>query len=289
MAVRFPTKYPRSKPWKAPQVFDGRWASRTKPIEISSLRWSSPRWGKDNSRAVDKSILSCLPSEKVKARGVMRGATINCGTPNLNSLKSVASCAISFNMHSADIDTLFSKNEDTVTRITRKGLVPIATALEAAGFRGFSPFRDLNTAGRKTEHLTLLTRCGHEHCPSYGNHSGFAARSATYSEWCSAQSTKVVILGVSASTRAPAFPRGRGSISSGDQGVHRPRERSGVKPVRAVKANGGGTPSWAYHQPILMSPAGYEQERGCWDWKDGELCLNRAKPDENSGGGSQQF
>ena len=35
-----------------------------------------------------------------------------------------------------------------------------------------------------------------------------------------------------------------------------------------------------HHRPILKSSDGFEYERGCWDPKDGELCLNRVKPEE---------
>jgi hypothetical protein len=36
----------------------------------------------------------------------------------------------------------------------------------------------------------------------------------------------------------------------------------------------------AHHRPILMSSDGFEYEHSCWDPKDGELCLNRVKPEE---------
>ena len=32
--------------------------------------------------------------------------------------------------------------------------------------------------------------------------------------------------------------------------------------------------------PILISFDGFESEHICWDPKDGELCLNRVKPEE---------
>jgi hypothetical protein len=35
-----------------------------------------------------------------------------------------------------------------------------------------------------------------------------------------------------------------------------------------------------HHQPILISLDGFELEHICWDPKDGELCLNRVKPEE---------
>ena len=41
-----------------------------------------------------------------------------------------------------------------------------------------------------------------------------------------------------------------------------------------------GTPHGAHHRPILMSSDGFEYERGCWDPKDGELCMDRVKPEE---------
>ena len=35
-----------------------------------------------------------------------------------------------------------------------------------------------------------------------------------------------------------------------------------------------------HHRPDLKFTDGSEQEHTCWDPKDGELCLNRAKPEE---------
>ena len=35
-----------------------------------------------------------------------------------------------------------------------------------------------------------------------------------------------------------------------------------------------------HHRPILISLDRFESEHICWDPKDGELCLNRAKPEE---------
>ena len=35
-----------------------------------------------------------------------------------------------------------------------------------------------------------------------------------------------------------------------------------------------------HHRPILISFDGFELEHICWDPKDGELCLNRVKPEE---------
>ena len=39
-------------------------------------------------------------------------------------------------------------------------------------------------------------------------------------------------------------------------------------------------PARAHHRPIQMSSDGFEYEHSCWDPKDGELCLNRVKPEE---------
>ena len=39
-------------------------------------------------------------------------------------------------------------------------------------------------------------------------------------------------------------------------------------------------PARVHHRPILMSSDGFEYERSCGDPKDGELCLNRVKPEE---------
>ena len=47
-----------------------------------------------------------------------------------------------------------------------------------------------------------------------------------------------------------------------------------------MKVNGGESPSRAHHRPIQMSSDGFEYEHSCWDPKDGELCLNRVKPEE---------
>ena len=48
-----------------------------------------------------------------------------------------------------------------------------------------------------------------------------------------------------------------------------------------MKVNGGETPvTRAHHRPIQMSSDGFEYEHGWWDPKDGELCLNRVKPEE---------
>ena len=49
--------------------------------------------------------------------------------------------------------------------------------------------------------------------------------------------------------------------------------------MRVMKVNGGGSRK-AHHRPILMSSDGFEYEHICWDPKDGELCLNRVKPEE---------
>lgn len=65
-----------------------------------------------------------------------------------------------------------------------------------------------------------------------------------------------------------------------DQGVDHLRECLGVKPMRGMKVNVGETPSRVHHRPIQMSSDGFEYERGRFDPKDGELCLNRVKPEE---------
>ena len=46
-----------------------------------------------------------------------------------------------------------------------------------------------------------------------------------------------------------------------------------------MKVNGGENRK-VHHRPILMSSDGFEYEHSCWDPKDGELCLNRVKPEE---------
>ena len=47
-----------------------------------------------------------------------------------------------------------------------------------------------------------------------------------------------------------------------------------------MKVNGGENPQRAHHRPIQTSSDGFEYEHSCWDPKDGELCLNRVKPEE---------
>ena len=39
-------------------------------------------------------------------------------------------------------------------------------------------------------------------------------------------------------------------------------------------------PARVHHRPIPTSSEGFEYEHVCWDPKDGELCLSRAKPEE---------
>jgi hypothetical protein len=51
--------------------------------------------------------------------------------------------------------------------------------------------------------------------------------------------------------------------------------------VRVMKVNAGGTlVKKVHHRPIWMFSDRFECEHGCWDPKDGELCLNRVKPEE---------
>jgi hypothetical protein len=39
-------------------------------------------------------------------------------------------------------------------------------------------------------------------------------------------------------------------------------------------------PGMGHHGPILISLDRFESEHKCWDPKDGELCLDRMKPEE---------
>ena len=50
-----------------------------------------------------------------------------------------------------------------------------------------------------------------------------------------------------------------------------------------TKARSSALNALAHRWPVSMSPIedDAEQERTRWDPKDGELCLNRTKPDEN--------
>ncbi len=61
-------------------------------------------------------------------------------------------------------------------------------------------------------------------------------------------------------------------------------EYRGGKPPCAVNAKGIFVPkvgASAHHRPTMSRPrARFECEQVCWDPKDGELCLNRAKPGE---------
>ena len=50
--------------------------------------------------------------------------------------------------------------------------------------------------------------------------------------------------------------------------------------MRVMKVNGGENRFRVHHRPIQMSSDGFEYEHSCWDPKDGELCLNRVKPEE---------
>ena len=54
------------------------------------------------------------------------------------------------------------------------------------------------------------------------------------------------------------------------------------KPPCAVKVNAGEKPPLGAAPSTDHAPPGarFECERVCWDPKDGELCLNRAKPGE---------
>ena len=39
-------------------------------------------------------------------------------------------------------------------------------------------------------------------------------------------------------------------------------------------------PFGAHHRPTMIFCERFESEHACWDPKDGELCLSRAKPEE---------
>lgn len=53
-----------------------------------------------------------------------------------------------------------------------------------------------------------------------------------------------------------------------------------AKPIREMKVNAGGNFLCTTGRSGSLSMEGFEQEHSCWDPKDGELCLNRAKPEE---------
>ena len=58
----------------------------------------------------------------------------------------------------------------------------------------------------------------------------------------------------------------------------------GAMKVKAFQLVGlGGIPgprTRAHHRPVSVITDEAEQERTCWDPKDGELCLSRSKPEE---------
>ena len=49
--------------------------------------------------------------------------------------------------------------------------------------------------------------------------------------------------------------------------------------MRGMKVKGRDS-SRRHRRPTLTFSDGFEAEHVCWDPKDGELCLNRAKPEE---------
>ena len=53
----------------------------------------------------------------------------------------------------------------------------------------------------------------------------------------------------------------------------------GGKPGRAMKVRRWESPSLRerHHRPIMIFGERFESEHTCWDPKDGELCLRRAK------------
>lgn len=58
-------------------------------------------------------------------------------------------------------------------------------------------------------------------------------------------------------------------------------ELAGWENPRGARKLTGEIPSRGVHRrPTLIFCEGFECEHTCWDPKDGELCLNRAKPEE---------
>jgi hypothetical protein len=51
-------------------------------------------------------------------------------------------------------------------------------------------------------------------------------------------------------------------------------------PGRGMKVKGWDPCRGGHRRPDLKFTDGSEAERVCWDPKDGELCLSRAKPEE---------
>lgn len=58
-------------------------------------------------------------------------------------------------------------------------------------------------------------------------------------------------------------------------------ELAGWENPRGARKLTGEIPSRGVHRrPTLIFCEGFECEHTCWDPKDGELCLNRVKPEE---------
>ena len=65
-----------------------------------------------------------------------------------------------------------------------------------------------------------------------------------------------------------------------DQGVHHKCEYLGDKPICARKLIDTKALSWQYHPALTFYTELTEVKHLWWDPKDGELCLNRVKPEE---------
>ena len=53
-----------------------------------------------------------------------------------------------------------------------------------------------------------------------------------------------------------------------------------VPSPRGERNLSGGNPSWVHRPPTTICCERFECEHACWDPKDGELCLSRARPEE---------
>lgn len=53
-----------------------------------------------------------------------------------------------------------------------------------------------------------------------------------------------------------------------------------ANPRRRKQPDRWDPPRGVHHRPTVIFCERFEWERTCWDPKDGELCLSRAKPEE---------
>ena len=56
--------------------------------------------------------------------------------------------------------------------------------------------------------------------------------------------------------------------------------RWAANPLRRKETDRWDPIPWEHHRPTVIFCERFECEHTCWDPKDGELCLSRAKPEE---------